>query len=111
MGLSLLQSELIFRKLKNIELDAHSTEPAIVIKYELEAAVHDSQSTTLASQLKHCQKIVHLKDLNEGVDTSALARHIIKVCPIIPDYRVEELEQILYYLQKRNVAGGSCMFL
>lgn len=99
--------QFLKKKVRNLELDAHSSEPAIVVRYELEAAVQDSGNATLASQSKQCQKIVQLKDLNEAVDTSALARYIIKVCPMIPEHRIDELEQILYFLQKRQSASGS----
>ncbi|KHN74989.1 Kinesin-associated protein 3 [Toxocara canis] len=90
------------RKVKNIELDAHCTETAVIVRYEMEAAVLDSDTSTLASHSKHYQKIIRLKDLNEGVDITALARYVLERCPIIPEYRVVELEQILYYLQKRQ---------
>lgn len=45
---------------------------------------------------------IRLKELNESTDISSLARYIIKQCPVIPDFRLVELEQILFYLQKRQ---------
>ncbi|EFO23129.1 hypothetical protein LOAG_05355 [Loa loa] len=94
------------RKVKNIEFDAHSYSPAVIIKYELETVVHNLEGASFASLSKHCKKIVQLKDLNERVDTSALARHILQVCPIIPECRIDQLEQILYYLQRRHNSGS-----
>uniref|UniRef100_A0A915BXZ0 Kinesin-associated protein 3 n=2 Tax=Parascaris TaxID=6254 RepID=A0A915BXZ0_PARUN len=104
------------RKVKNVELDAHCTDTAVVIRYEMEASVFASDTSTLASHSKHYQKIVRLKDLNEGVDITALARYVLQRCPIIPEYRIVELEQILYYLQKRlqlttSAGDGSSILL
>ncbi|CAG9535765.1 unnamed protein product [Cercopithifilaria johnstoni] len=99
-------NQFLRKKMKNIELNAHSHSPAVVIKYELESAAHDLGGASLASPLKHCKKIIQLKHLNERVDTSALARHILLVCPIIPECKINELEQILHYLQKRHSSGS-----
>lgn len=103
------EAHFLKRKVKNVELDAHCTDTAVVIRYEMEASVLASGTSTLASHSKHYQKIVRLKDLNEGVDITALARYVLQRCPIIPEYRIVELEQILYYLQKRQqltTSGG-----
>ncbi|VDK88244.1 unnamed protein product [Litomosoides sigmodontis] len=94
------------KRIKNIEFDAHSYSPAVIIKYELESTTHDFlETSSLASQSKHCKKIIQLKHLNERVDTSALARHILLVCPIIPKCKINELKQILYCLQKRHISS------
>uniref|UniRef100_A0A0R3RIP0 Kinesin-associated protein 3 n=1 Tax=Elaeophora elaphi TaxID=1147741 RepID=A0A0R3RIP0_9BILA len=98
--------EVTCREMKNIEFDAHSYSPAVIVKYELESAAHNLADASVTSKSKHCKKIIHLKDLNERVDISALARHIFLVCPVIPDCRINELEQILYYLQKRHSSGS-----
>ncbi|KAM3722944.1 Kinesin-associated protein [Dirofilaria immitis] len=94
------------RKVKSIEFDTHNYSPAIIVRCKLESAMHNSDGTSPASPSRHCKKIIQLKDLNERVDISALARHILQVCPIIPQCRIHELEQILYYLQKRHSSGS-----
>lgn len=97
------ESHFLKKNVKNVEVDAHCSEVAIVVRYEMEAAVHGETSISpLAASSKHFHKIIHLKDLNEGVDISALARYILQRCPIIPVHRTVELEQILHYLQKRQ---------
>uniref|UniRef100_A0A8R1TZH0 Kinesin-associated protein 3 n=1 Tax=Onchocerca volvulus TaxID=6282 RepID=A0A8R1TZH0_ONCVO len=95
-------NQFLRKKVKNIEFDAHNYSPAIIIKYELESAMQNLEGASLASPSKRCKKIIQLKDLNERVDTLALARHILQVCPIIPECKIRELEQILYHLQKRH---------
>uniref|UniRef100_A0AAF5PNU0 Kinesin-associated protein 3 n=1 Tax=Wuchereria bancrofti TaxID=6293 RepID=A0AAF5PNU0_WUCBA len=94
------------KKVKNIEFNAHSCSPAVIVKYELESADHNLQVASLALPSKHCKIVIQLKDLNERVDTLALARHILQVCSIIPECRIHELEQILYYLQKRHSSSN-----
>ncbi|VDP22676.1 unnamed protein product, partial [Onchocerca flexuosa] len=95
-------SQCLRKKVKNIEFNAHSYSPAIIIKYELESAKQNLEDASAASPSKRCKKIIQLKDLNERVDTLALARHITQVCPIIPECRIPELERILHQLQKRH---------
>uniref|UniRef100_A0A915PQC9 Kinesin-associated protein 3 n=1 Tax=Setaria digitata TaxID=48799 RepID=A0A915PQC9_9BILA len=94
------------KQVKNIKFDAHNSNAAVIIKYELEVPLDNLEGLTLASSSKHYKKIIQLKELNERVDVSALARHIIKVCPVIPESRILELEQILHYLQKRHSRSG-----
>ncbi|KAK6102101.1 Kinesin-associated protein (KAP) family protein [Brugia pahangi] len=94
------------KKVKNIEFDVHSCSPAIIVKYEVESADYNLQVASLALPLKHCKTVIQLKELNERVDIPALARHILQVCSIIPESRIHELEQILYYLQKRHSSGN-----
>ncbi|KAH7726541.1 cation diffusion facilitator family transporter containing protein [Aphelenchoides avenae] len=77
--------------ISNVEIDAHSINPAVVVKYD----------TYEGNTVKPVQKIIHLKDLNESVDPNLLAKHILEQCPFIPHNRVVELEQVIFYLQKR----------
>ncbi|KAL4003278.1 Kinesin-associated protein (KAP) family protein [Acanthocheilonema viteae] len=99
-------TQFLRKKVKNLEFDAHSYSPAVIIKYELASAVHDLEDASLTSPSKYYKKIIHLKHFNERVDTSALAQHILLVCPIIPECRINELKQILYYLQERHSSGS-----
>lgn len=92
----------IVKNVKSVELDAHCTEPAVVVKYELEPTTSDAEHLRSRFHSRRGQKIVRLKELNEDVEVSALAKYVIKCCPFISDRRIPELEQILYYLQKRQ---------
>lgn len=59
-----LWKEVLFRKVKNVELDAHCTDTAVVIRYEMEASVLASGTSTLASHSKHYQKMYVFLYLN-----------------------------------------------
>lgn len=73
-------------------MDAHPTDLAIVVKYEVYCA--DGSN-------KLCQKVIQLKELSESADSSAIAQIVLETCPIIPAHQIVELEQIIFYLQKR----------
>ncbi len=45
---------------------------------------------------------IRLKDLRQSTDIEALARFVLRQCPMIPIDRLEQLEQLLFYLQKRG---------
>uniref|UniRef100_A0A914CMF9 Kinesin-associated protein 3 n=1 Tax=Acrobeloides nanus TaxID=290746 RepID=A0A914CMF9_9BILA len=83
-------------QVKHLEIDAHAFETAIVVKYEVE----EEHSLENVGQ-RQCQKIIRLKDLNETVDVSALAHVVLDKCKIIPLQRIIEVEQVIFYLQKR----------
>lgn len=89
------------RSIRNVSLDAHPIEQALVVKYQLDASL-SSGDGTLAEKSKTYQKLINLKDLSKGVDVQSLASVVIQKCSIIPERSRPELEQILYYLQKRN---------
>uniref|UniRef100_A0A915DGA9 Kinesin-associated protein 3 n=1 Tax=Ditylenchus dipsaci TaxID=166011 RepID=A0A915DGA9_9BILA len=100
------------KNIRNIEIDAHSIEPAVVVRYEVAGNSADSaqrrQSSLHGSSLgKTFQKIIHLKDLNEFADSSAIAQVVLEMCPIIPVHRILEVEQIIFYIQKRASTSSS----
>ncbi|GMR42242.1 hypothetical protein PMAYCL1PPCAC_12437, partial [Pristionchus mayeri] len=79
--------------IKNVVLDAHPHELAVVVRYQLE-------STEADSKLKSHQKIINLKELTENVDIEWLATVVMEKCSLIPEGNRKDLEQILYFLQR-----------
>ena len=45
---------------------------------------------------------IRLKDLNENTDISGLAREVVQKCKLIAPSKIPEVEQLLFYLQKRG---------
>lgn len=107
-------------------MDVHPTERALLVRYELEATILGHMGDPMLGERKECQKMlasalksiklqwlafrcrIRLKDLNENTDIAALAREIIRKCKLIAPNKVAEIEQLLYYLQKRkNVPNGT----
>ncbi|CAD5219778.1 unnamed protein product [Bursaphelenchus okinawaensis] len=76
----------------NLEIDAHSTDPAIVLRYDL----INSDKTI------HKSKIIQLKNLNEELNCSNLAKNVVEQCQLIPKERLGDVEQTIFYLQKRS---------
>uniref|UniRef100_A0A0N5AKS1 Kinesin-associated protein 3 n=1 Tax=Syphacia muris TaxID=451379 RepID=A0A0N5AKS1_9BILA len=89
-----------YRKIKTVKLDAHNKDTAIIVRYEVDEA-------TNAEEFRHdknrwCQKTVKLKNFNDNSDISSIAQYVINCCPFLKDGQLSEVEQILYYLQKRQ---------
>ncbi|ETN77932.1 Kinesin-associated protein, partial [Necator americanus] len=78
----------------NVSIDVHPVEQAIVIKYQV--------NSNRPQRSGEYQKLINLKDLNEDVDIRRLADVVMSKCELIPETMREEVEQVLYYLQKRT---------
>ncbi|KAF4518002.1 hypothetical protein B566_EDAN012754 [Ephemera danica] len=92
------------RKVRAGRLDVHPTEQALVVHYELEAAILGEKMATVLSDKKECQKIIRLKSLNAGTDIAVLAREVVGKCSLIHRSKLAEVEQLIYYLQQRHTA-------
>nr|XP_057929392.1 kinesin-associated protein 3a [Doryrhamphus excisus] len=90
------------RKVKGCTLDVHPTEKAIVVQYEVEAMILGEQGDAMVGGRKECHKIIRLKSLNSNTDTSSLARKVVEECHLIHPSKVNEVEQLLFYLQNRK---------
>lgn len=92
------------RKIRSRSIDVHPTEKALVVNYELEALILGDLGDPLLGDRKDCQKIIRLKSLNEDTNCAALAKEVVGKCSLIHPSKVEEVEQLIYYLQNRKDA-------
>ncbi|XP_059354466.1 kinesin-associated protein 3-like [Carassius carassius] len=90
------------RKYKGGSLDVHPTEKALVVQYEVEATILGEMGDPMLGERKECQKIIRLKSLNSNTDIASLARKVVEECRLISPSRLPEVEQLLFYLQKRK---------
>ncbi|KAF4018390.1 hypothetical protein G4228_010394 [Cervus hanglu yarkandensis] len=61
----------------------------------------------MLGERKECQKIIRLKSLNANTDITSLARKVVEECKLIHPSKLNEVEQLLYYLQnRRDSASG-----
>ncbi|XP_060890944.1 kinesin-associated protein 3a [Labrus mixtus] len=90
------------RRVKGCTVDVHPTERALVVQYEVEATVLGELGDLMVGERKECQKIIRLKSLNAHTDTSSLARKVVAECRLIHPSKLSEVEQLLFYLQKRR---------
>lgn len=97
------------RRVKAGNIDVHPTEKAIVVSYEVEATILGEMGDPMLGEKKQCQKVIRLHSLNESTDIETLAHEVVKRCKLIPVSKLPEVEQLLYYLQKRKESdkGGS----
>ena len=54
--------------------------------------------------VQECQKIIRLKSLNEDTNCAALAKEVVGKCSLIHPSKIDEVEQLIYYLQNRKDA-------
>ncbi|XP_069691639.1 kinesin-associated protein 3 isoform X2 [Periplaneta americana] len=95
------------RKIRSRSIDVHPTEKALVVNYELEALILGDLGDPLLGDRKECQKIIRLKSLNEDTNCAALAKEVVGKCSLIHPSKLDEVEQLIYYLQNRKGAGST----
>ncbi|XP_038570903.1 kinesin-associated protein 3a isoform X1 [Micropterus salmoides] len=95
------------RRVKGCTLDVHPTEKALVVQYEVEATILGELGDPMVGERKECQKIIRLKSLNAHTDTSSLARKVVEECRLIHPSKLREVEQLLFYLQKRKQSNDN----
>ncbi|KAI8916105.1 kinesin-associated protein-domain-containing protein [Gorgonomyces haynaldii] len=81
-------------------IDVHPTEDAIIVNYTAQAAILGEDGQPVAGDKKQGQKI--LKQIATNCNIANLAKDIIERCKLIHPSRQAEVEQVLYYLQKRQ---------
>ncbi|XP_065068315.1 kinesin-associated protein 3-like [Rhopilema esculentum] len=95
-------AKFLKRRVKGRSIDVHPTENAIVVHYELEATIIDGVGDAMIGERQAKQKVIRLKSLNPNTNIAALANEIVEKCKLIHPSKLPEVEQLLYYLQKRS---------
>ncbi|GAB1285622.1 Kinesin-associated protein 3 [Apodemus speciosus] len=90
------------RKVKGGNIDVHPSEKALIVQYEVEATILGEMGDPMLGERKECQKIIRLKSLNANTDITSLARKVVEECKLIHPSKLNEVEQLLYYLQNRR---------
>ncbi|RVE62035.1 hypothetical protein OJAV_G00173320 [Oryzias javanicus] len=90
------------RKVTFGSLDVHPTEKALVVHYEVEAAVLGGGGGPVLGERKEGQKIIRLKSLSPTTDVAALAKKVVEECKFLPTSHLPQVEQLLFYLQNRK---------
>ncbi|KAJ2999415.1 Kinesin-associated protein 3 [Globomyces sp. JEL0801] len=97
-----LESFQLKKKIFPGPIDVHPTETAIIVHYTAQASILGEDGQPVAGDKKGCQKVIRLKSLTPQSNIEHLAKGIIEKCKLIHPSRFSEVEQILYYLQKRQ---------
>ncbi|XP_036090570.1 kinesin-associated protein 3 isoform X6 [Rousettus aegyptiacus] len=92
----------VTRKVKGGNIDVHPSEKALIVQYEVEATILGEMGDPMLGERKECQKIIRLKSLNANTDITSLARKVVEECKLIHPSKLNEVEQLLYYLQNRR---------
>ncbi|XP_055363761.1 kinesin-associated protein 3a isoform X2 [Betta splendens] len=94
-------------RVRGCSLDVHPTEKALVVQYEVEATVLGALGDPMVGERKECQKIIRLKSLNPNTDTALLAQKVVEECRLIHPSKLQEVEQLLFYLQNRKQSNDN----
>ncbi|XP_055375218.1 kinesin-associated protein 3 isoform X2 [Condylostylus longicornis] len=100
-------AKYIKKKWKGGTIEPHPTEKALVVNYQLEAAVFGEPDNPMLEDKKECQRIIRLKSLNSKTDPAVLAREVVEKCDLIHKSQLSEVEQIIYYLKNRKANVGN----
>ncbi|XP_043270481.1 kinesin-associated protein 3 isoform X2 [Venturia canescens] len=96
------EAKFLKRKVRSGNLDVHPTEKALVVNYDVEAFILGELGDPMLGDRKECQKIIRLKSLNADTNVSLLAKEVMEKCFLIHESKLHEVEQLIYYLQKRK---------
>lgn len=83
-------------------IDVHPTEKALVVNYELQAEILGDLGDTLLGDKKECSRIIRLHSLNSNTNCKVLAKEVAQKCSLIQQNTLDEVEQLIYYLQNRK---------
>ncbi|KAK1786299.1 hypothetical protein P4O66_018001 [Electrophorus voltai] len=89
-------------KVKPGNIDVHPTEKALVVHYEVEAAILGEKGDAMHEERKESQKIIRLRSLNASTDVASLARKVVEECKLIHPSKLAEVEHLIFYLQNRK---------
>ncbi|XP_076832649.1 kinesin-associated protein 3b [Brachyhypopomus gauderio] len=98
-------AQYLKRKVKPGNIDVHPTEKALVLHYEVEAAVLGEKGGAMHEERKEWQKIIRLRSLNASTDVASLARKVVEECRLIHPSKLAEVEHLIFYLQNRKKPG------
>ena len=101
------KGQILKKKVTVDTIDVHPTEKALVVNYEVEAVILSEFGAPVLGDKKACQKIIKMNLLDEKKNIKQMAKDIIEKYKIIHPSKVAEVEQLLYYLQKRKETNSS----
>ncbi|CAD7091013.1 unnamed protein product [Hermetia illucens] len=100
-------AKYIKKRWKGGTIEPHPTDKALIVNYQLEAAVFGEPENPMLEEKKECQRIIRLKSLNSKTDPAELAKEVVEKCDLIHRSQLSEVEQIIYYLKNRKDNYGN----
>jgi len=99
---------VVKRKVTTGDIDVHPNECAIIVNYTVQAWIMNDNEYPILGEKKQMQKIIKIKSLTANSDISELAKELVDKCKLIHPSRIHDVEQQLFYLQKRkmSMSGG-----
>lgn len=94
------------KKIKPGTIEAHATELAIVVNYEVQEVEPQADGSTKVLHREQAQKKISVKSLTDKTNVPMLAQEITEKCKLIHPSKVGQVEDLLYSLQQR-IGGGA----
>lgn len=94
-------AQYLKRRIKFDSIDVHPIEKALVVFYRIEAMLLSSDGEPVTGEKREAQKMIKVQSLNSSTDINGLAKEVIHQCKLIPSSRLNEVQQLLSYLQAR----------
>lgn len=96
------EEQYIQRFIRFQSLDVHPTKRAIIVNYDVDPSVMAQMGDFMLKESRECQKLVHVKGAFSTDEIKDLAEALLDHIPLVPESKLTELEQLLYYLQTRK---------
>lgn len=105
---------LIGRKVIPGQIDVHPTDNALIVHYTVQAPILGDDGKLISGDKKSMEKMyawliliaqsIRIKSLSSKSNIGALAKEVVEKCKLINHNKLKDVEQQLFYLQKRGNA-------
>mmetsp|Transcript_511 Transcript_511/g.1643 ORF Transcript_511/g.1643 Transcript_511/m.1643 type:complete len:748 (+) Transcript_511:91-2334(+) len=96
------EARFLRKKVKAGRIDAHPTQNAIIVNYEVTAEILTDAGEPMVADAKRCTQNIRVNNLSSGTDIDALASKLMEACSLITPSKFPELVQILTFLLRRS---------
>lgn len=88
-------------------IDVHPNLDAVVLSYDVDVQILGAKENPLHGEKVTLKKVIELPMINSRTDCHALAKEVLTQSELIHHSRIAEVEQIIFYLKKRKLHGGT----
>eukprot|EP01084_Bolivina_argentea_P154015 268501_1 len=89
------------KKIKPGIIELHSTEPMIIVNYEMQIEFVDDNGKSQVTEKQQSHKKIKIKSLNANSNVPKVAKGIIEQCKYIPPSKKDHIISLLLQLKQR----------
>ena len=91
---------------RTVAIEPDPQECAVVVIYDAISTVYDASGQPLRSDTQEKTKKLRVKALTERSDIGRIAEDLVDKCKLIHRNKIEMVESILYFLQRREMGDA-----